>query len=139
MKQILIIITLSLLSFFSNAQSRSILKDGIEIIPSEGGKLIAFIENNKIGFVLNRSDYVVMIEPKFDDLYNENFYLSDYMAIVAINGKWGAVNTSLSTDVKKEPSIPCIYDSMTPFRNGKSRVSRNGKTFYINTKGEIVN
>ena len=51
MKQILIIITLSLLSFFSNAQGRSILKDGIEIIPSEGGKLVAFVENNKIGFV----------------------------------------------------------------------------------------
>ena len=129
-----------MLSCVLNAQNtKSILKDGITILPSEGGRLIAFVQNNKIGFVLNSSDYIIMIEPMFDDIYNENFLVSNDMAIVSQNGKWGAVNTSLRTDLKKEPSIPCIYDTMTPFRNGKSKVTKSGKTFYINTKGEIIN
>ena len=136
MKKVLPLIVFVLMTFMSSAQS--ILKEGYKLIPSKGGNMIGFVYNGKIGFISNSSDCYILIEPKFDDLYNENFYLSDYMAIVAINGKWGAVNTSLSTDVKKEPSIPCIYDSMTPFRNGKSRVPKNGKTFYINTKGEII-
>jgi hypothetical protein len=140
MKKIVSLFVVFLLSCVLFAQNtKSILKDGVKIIPSEGGRLVAFIQNDKIGFVLNSSDYIIMIEPKFDDIYNENFLDSNEMAIVSLDGKFGAVNTSLKTNLKNEPSIPCIYDSMTPFRNGKSKVTRNGLTFYINTRGEIIN
>ena len=66
-------------SFSSEAQTLrkgdTILKDSIHVIPSEGGLLIGFVDEriDKIGFLLNRSDYIILIEPTYDDVYNENF------------------------------------------------------------------
>ena len=100
--------------------------------------MIGFVYNWKIGFISNSSDCYILIEPKFDDMYNENFYQSNNMILVSLNGKWGAVDSSGETPYSKQPIIPCEYSKMTPFRNGKSQVVKNGRTYTINTKGEII-
>lgn len=50
----------------------------------------------------------------------------------------GAIDSSGETPYSKQPIIPCKYDKMTPFRNGKSQVEKNGRTYIINTKGETI-
>lgn len=118
--------------------SQSILKEGYEIIPHEGGNFIGYVENGKIGFVLNCSDLIVMIKPKFDDIYVENWDKTRGMIRVVINGKWGAVDSSYNTPLSKQPIVPCIYDSMTSFKDDISQVTKDGRTFYINRLGEEV-
>ena len=71
-------------------------------------------------------------------MYNENFYQSNNMILVSLNGKWGAIDSSGETPYSKQPIIPCKYDKMTSFRNGKSQVEKNGRTYIINTKGETI-
>lgn len=112
----------------------SILKDDISIIPSEGGYLIGFRDWNvgKVGFVFNSSDLPVFVEPVYDTFYNENFWKTDRI-IVEKDGKWGAISCVLGClgDVK----VPFIYDSMEPFKDGKSWVSLDGESFYIDIDG----
>lgn len=134
MKRISLIITTFLLSLCINAQS--ILKEGYQLIPTYGGNLIGFKYNGKIGFISNSSDCFIMIDPQFDDIYVENYNLSDNMILVSINGKWGAIDGSFETPLSLQPIIPCKYDKIEPFRNGKAKVILKGKTFYINKKGE---
>ena len=136
MKKVLPLIVFVLMTFMSSAQS--ILKEGYKLIPSKGGNMIGFVYNGKIGFISNSSDCYILIEPKFDDMYNENFYQSNNMILVSLNGKWGAIDSSGETPYSKQPIIPCEYSKMTPFRNGKSQVVKNGRTYTINTKGEII-
>lgn len=133
-----IIVFLFLLFSAITSWSQSILKDNYEIIPHEGGNFIGYKENGKIGFVLNCSDLIIMIKPKFDNIYVEDWDKTRGMILVEIDGKWGAVDSSYNTPLKKQPIIPCIYDSMTPFRNDISKVTKNGRTFYINRYGEEV-
>lgn len=92
----------------------------------------------KLVFALNSSELEVIIEPKFDDLYMEDWDESDRMILVAINGKWGAVDCSLNTPIDKQPIIPCVYESMTPFRNGVSKVLKNGRSYFIDKHGNEV-
>lgn len=108
----------------------SLLRDNVQIVPSCGGHCIAFIQNGKIGFALNSSNLMVVTPVEFDDAYNENFYESNDLAIVKKDGKWGAYNCSTF-----KVEVPCIYDKLTPFRNGKSTAILNGETFTIDTKG----
>ena len=112
----------------------SILKDDISIIPSEGGYLIGFRDHtvDKVGFVYSRSDLPVFIEPVYDTFYNENFWETDRI-IVKKDGKWGAISCVLGElgDIK----VPFIYDFMKPFKGGKSLVSLDGESFYIDIDG----
>lgn len=133
-----LIISLFLLFIATISYSQSLLKDGIRFIPHSGGLFIGFEQNNKIGFALNSSELEVIIEPKFDDIYVEDWDESDRMILVAINGKWGAVDCSLNTSINKQPIIPCIYESMTPFRNGISKVLKNGRSYFIDKHGNEV-
>ena len=75
------------------------MKDSIHVIPSEGGLLIGFVDEriDKIGFLLNRSDYIILIEPVYDDVYNENFWRSKRI-IVKKDGKWGALGATLEQE-----------------------------------------
>lgn len=112
----------------------SILKDGIAIIPSEGGYLIGFRDYNanKIGFVFSRSDLPVFQEAIYDDFYNENFWKTERM-IVKKDGKWGALGTELGS--LGNVMVPFLYDTMTPFKDGRARVSLSGESFYIDVDG----
>ena len=116
----------------------SILREGLEVIPPEGGRVVLFKMGGKIGVAFNRSDLFVLYEPQFEDAYNENFNKSGGMIILKRDGKWGALNTNDSrpgTGVA-DVSVPFIYDRLTPFRNGKSTATLNGKTFTIDTFGK---
>lgn len=108
----------------------SLLRENVQIVPSCGGHCIAFIQNGKIGFALNSSNLMVITPVQFEDVYNEDFYESNNLAIVKKDGKWGAYNCSTF-----EIDVPCIYDKLTPFRDGKSTAILNGETFTIDTKG----
>lgn len=113
----------------------TILKDGVYVVPSEGGYYIGFIDLsvNKIGFVLNRSDYPVIVEPIYDDFYNQNFWISKRI-IVKKDGKWGALGAEFEN--LGDVLVPFIYDKMTPFKDGKSWVTLNGESFYIDGFGK---
>lgn len=127
--------------FSSEAQTLrrgdTILKDSIHVIPSEGGLLIGFVDEriDKIGFLLNRSDYIILIEPIYDDVYNENFWRSKRI-IVKKDGKWGALGATLEQENFGKVCVPFIYDKMTPFKDGKSLVTLNGESFYIDEFGK---
>ena len=111
-------------------EGESLLRDNVTIVPSFGGHCVAFIQEGKIGFALNSSNLMVITPVQFDDVYNENFYRSNNLAIVKKNGKWGAYNCSTF-----EIDVPCIYDKLTPFRDGKSTAILNGETFTIDING----
>jgi len=49
------------------------------------------------------------------------------------NGKWGFIDKSGAT------VIPFKYDFGESFSKGKAKVEINGKSFYINKKGERTN
>lgn len=137
-KMSLLVLLTMLFSSLAGAQTlkkgESILKDGIAIIPSEGGYLIGFRDYNadKIGFVLSRSDLPVFQEAIYEDFYNENFWKTKRI-IVKKDGKWGALNTEPGS--MGDVMIPFIYDTMTPFQNDRARVSLNGEVFYIDVDG----
>ena len=97
-------------------EGESLLRDNVTIVPSFGGHCVAFIQEGKIGFALNSSNLMV--------------YRSNNLAIVKKNGKWGAYNCSTF-----EIDVPCIYDKLTPFRDGKSTAILNGETFTIDING----
>lgn len=129
------LISISFPSYSQVARTKeSVLKEGITIMPSEGGYLIGFrdLTVNKVGFVLNRNDLPVYVEPIYDTFYNENFWKTDRI-IVKKDGKWGAISCVLGElgDIK----VPFIYDFMKPFKDGKALVTLNGKSFYIDTDG----
>lgn len=127
--------------FSADAQAvrkgESVLKEGIMVIPSEGGRLVGYMDLTvgKYGFLLNCSDYPVLIEPVFESFYNENFHKSDYRIIVKKDGKWGALGCGLEDRAFAKLVVPCIYEEMTPFRDGKSEVVLDGERFHIDTMG----
>lgn len=118
-------------------KGESLLKGGVMIIPSEGGRLVGFVENStgKIGFAMNTSGLEIRHEAVFDDFYNENFWKSERI-IVRKDGKWGAIGHELKN--MGQIVIPFIYDSMTPFKDGISLVSLNDEIFYIDLNGNRV-
>lgn len=51
----------------------------------------------------------------------------------------GAINSDRNSEIwSKQPLVKCIYDSMTPYRNGRSKVTKNNETFYIDTRGNRI-
>lgn len=126
-------------SFSSEAQTLrrgdTILKDSVYVVPSEGGYYVGFrdLRVDKIGFVFNSSDYPVVVEPIYEDFYNENFWVSKRI-IVKKDGKWGALGAELGQ--LGDVLVPFIYDKMTPFKDGKSWVTLNGESFYIDGFGK---
>lgn len=70
--------------------SQSILKDGIKIVPPSGQTLIAFSQSGKYGFIHNDSSAEIVIPAIFDDVYVEDYRLSDGMILVQKDGKWGS-------------------------------------------------
>lgn len=131
----------AMISFTVTAQTYhkggSLLKEGIMVIPSEGGRLIGFIDHatGKVGFAMNTSGLEIRYEAVFDNFYNENFWKSERI-IVEKDGKWGAIGHELKN--MGQIVIPFIYDSMTPFKDGISLVSLNGEKFYIDLNGNRV-
>lgn len=115
-------------------KGETLLRENVSIVPSCGGHCVPFIQGAKIGFALNSSNLMVVTPAEFDDVYNENFYESNNLAIVKKNGKWGAYNCSTF-----EIDIPCIYDKLSPFRNGKTTAILNGETFIIDVNGNRIN
>ena len=120
----------------------SIVADGIRVIPPCTNCIVTPFEyEGKIGFARNSSDMFVIIDPVYDDLYNDYQSLCDGMFSVKKNGKWGAVdsNNEYGGVSDTDRAVPCIYDTMSPWRknkNGKvfSQVTIGGKTFYIDRK-----
>lgn len=139
----LIIIALLLSAFCpplaAHKRGESIIKDEYSIIPSEGGTVIGFVRlsDGKIGFVKNTSSYNVYIEPTYDDMYNEDFSVSKRV-LVERNGKWGALGTIRGEDAYIKETVPCIYDRLTQFKNGRSRATLNGKSFWIDLYGKRI-
>ena len=118
----------------------SILKDGIFIIP-QGQRVVLFTIDNKIGVAFNRSDLIVHYEPQFESAYNDYYEYSKGMVLLKKNGKWGALNTNLEEihGGVADVTVPFIYDRLTPFRDGKSTATLNGKTFVIDRMGRKIN
>lgn len=141
-RNLLITAIIFLLSLTATGQTyhkgESLLKEGIMVIPSEGGRLIGFAESatGKIGFAMNTSGLEIRHEAVFDNFYNENFWKSKRI-IVEKDGKWGAIGHELKN--MGQIVIPFIYDSMTPFKDGISLVSRNGEKFHIDLDGNRIN
>ena len=135
----ILIFCLMAISSFAQTIGQSILKDGITIIPPSGQTLIAFNYGGKYGFIFNDSSAEVVIEPKFDDIYVEDWNLSNKMILVKKDGKWGAINSDRGSAIwSKQPVVKCIYDKMEPYRNGKSKVTQGNKTFFIDTMGHRI-
>ncbi len=60
-------------------------------------------------------------------------YFSDSLVLVMNEDYlYGYVN------IKGEEVIPCIYNEAESFEKGCARVKKNGKTWYINTKGKLL-
>lgn len=114
----------------------TILREGVSIVPHEGGPVIIYEENGKYGVAINRSDALVMYRPQFENVYNEDFYYSGCMVLLKKNGKWGAMNLDDTPGRKLTITVPFIYDRLTPFRNGKSTATFNGETFTIDKFGK---
>lgn len=55
------------------------------------------------------------------------------LAEVKRNGKYGYVDSS------GQEKIPCIYDNVDIFNNGKLKVTLNGREFYIDANGNEIN
>lgn len=145
MKRFIILAFLMLLSFGAAGQrnfGRTLFTiPSLMFIPPAGCGMIVFYdcETELFGFLLNSSDLQIMIEAEFEDVYNDVARECDYMFPVKKNGKWGYVDTNLSRSLLLEqPVIPCIYDRVEPFRNGKGRVTKGGETFYVNVAGEKI-
>ena len=118
----------------------SILREGLEVIPPEGGQVVLFRMGGKIGVAFNRSDLFVLYEPQFEDAYNEDFSKSNGMVLLKRDGKWGALNTTARPGAGiADVTVPFVFDRLTPFRNGKSTATLNGKTFVIDTMGKKIN
>lgn len=115
----------------------SILREGLEVIPPEGGQVVLFQMGGKIGVAFNRSDLFVLYEPQFEDAYNEDFSKSNGMVLLKRDGKWGALNTTARPGAGiADVTVPFVFDKLTPFRNGRSTATLNGKTFTIDTFGK---
>lgn len=74
-------------------------------------------ESQKIGIYSYVCNYVI-VPAQFDDAFVENFNNSDGIVILSLNGKWGAL--SFDSTGSYEIRVPFQYQSLTPFRNGKT-------------------
>lgn len=117
----------------------SIVADGIKVIPPCTNCIVTPFEyEGKIGFARNSSDMYVIIDPIYDDIYNDYQSLCDGLFNVKKGEKWGTVdsNDKYGTVSDTDRAVPCIYDSISPWRrngNGKmfARAKLGKKIFYI--------
>lgn len=113
----------------------SVVKDGINIIfPSNGNILVPYYDETveKVGFLRSCSEPFIVIPAEYDEMYN-----SEYSMIpVKKNGKWGAVEVSLSNSYKDEqPIVPCIYKKVLPISDTAVEVTmENGTKRIIDIK-----
>ena len=79
------------------------------------------------GYIDEKGNFI--IEPKFDRAYD---FTSKGVAIVTENGLDGLIN------LEGNYVIPPIYDSLSPFVEGKSIFVQNGKMGAIDEEGNVV-
>ena len=143
MKKIFFILFFFVSLVASAQQQNSLVIEGVRLIPPYGECLYMPFEcNGKIGFARITSSLIVVIKPTYDDIYNDSQKLCDGMFLVKKDGKWGALDSKNDYGITNS-QIPCEYDTMTPFRKNEkgilcSKVSKNGKVFYIDRKGNIL-
>ncbi|RYG09785.1 MAG: WG repeat-containing protein [Chitinophagaceae bacterium] len=83
--------------------------------------------NKKCGFYNTNGELVIPI------IYHHAYPFKEGLAIASKDGsKWGYL------DKAGRMVIPEIYDSAFDFKKGKAEVKLNGKTIYINKKGECI-
>jgi hypothetical protein len=120
MKKKILLISISLISFFSNwAQN-------IEIHQSKKNLYPVFI-NNKYGYINDAGK--IIIEPQFDKA--ENF--SDGLAEIQIGGKYGFIDSTGRIII-----IPQFDNYVGKFSEGLAIVNISGKYGYINKAGKII-
>ncbi|WNM18475.1 WG repeat-containing protein [Flavobacterium capsici] len=82
---------------------------------------------SKYGFIDNTGKEVIAL--KYESI-NDGFY--EGLAAVKLNGKWGYINTA-GNEV-----IPFQYSEAFIFMNGKAKVRKDGKEFFIDKTGKEV-
>ena len=93
-------------------------KTGQEVIPCKYDYVESFSEGLAVACI------GVEVKVKGNEYYTETKVSGD--------GKWGYIDTN------GEEVIPLIYNKVEKFKNGKAKVMLEGKTLYINTKGEVL-
>ncbi len=63
---------------------------------------------------------------------NKNYQFKESLTTAKIDGKWGCF------DLNGKEVIPCIYDNIDDFRNGRAKVKYNDKWGYINECGKEI-
>lgn len=82
---------------------------------------------SKYGFIDNTGKEVIAL--KYESI-NDGFY--EGLAAVKLNGKWGYINTA-GNEV-----IPFQYSEAFIFMNGKAKVRKDGREFFIDKTGKEV-
>ena len=117
-------------AFFPKAGT-SILQDGVSFYGMRSEvSLYPFRYNEKYGFTAKHSGLTVLIEPVFDDMYNNDSALVP----VEKNGKWGVVDVSGNTLPSKQPIIPCKYDIITLIDDLHVYATLAGKTEILDVR-----
>lgn len=128
---IVLVAACSFTASFLPKRGESLLQEGATFYGiSRGTMLHPFGYQGKYGFTGSTDALRVVIEPKFDDLYNTDYALVP----VKMNGKWGAVDASGKVLPSKQPAIPCIYDLVEVCDDEHVYASKNG----VKTKLDIM-
>ena len=93
-------------------------KTGQEVIPCKYDYVKSFSEGLAVACI------GVEVKVKGNEYYTDTKVSGD--------GKWGYIDTN------GEEVIPLIYNKVEEFKNGKAKVILEGKTLYINAKGEVL-
>ncbi len=106
-------------------KSSSILLDGVRFygMKSDVG-FLPFYYNGKYGFTGKTDRVQVLIEPVFDDIYNND----SPIVPVKMNGKWGVVDASGETGSTSQPLIKCEYDKIVICDNEHVYATKAGQT-----------
>ena len=107
MSAIVLMAACSFTDYVFPKKASSILLDGVQFygMKSDVG-FLPFCYNGKYGFTGKTDRVQVLIEPIFDDIYNND----SPMVPVKMNGKWGVVDVSGITGSTSQPLIKCQYD-----------------------------
>ena len=89
--------------------------------------LIKIEKDNKQGYLNIKG--VIIVEPKYSSFEPEK----DGLIKTRIDKKYGFINANNFEEI-----VPCIYDYIYEKKDGKYRVSLNGKTGYLNADGSVL-
>lgn len=92
--------------------------------------MVTVYKNNRLLVGVIDSKGKEFIPPIYENFFN--WFCSDGLAVVEINGKYGYINR------KNETIIPFIYDNASMFCVNKAEVQLNGRTFFIDKKGNEI-